>query len=112
MAYPLTCRAGYPMPIKPGKNKVLKIIAAVEDRAMNSRLTVIDDHQMNVGDKQGTVRSTKTSNHTQIVDLKGIGGQGPGVLEAELPGGLKLRDGVNVVDTTNLQAGSIAIYVE
>ena len=112
MAYPLTCQGRYPIPIRPGKNKIVKIVAAVEDRAMNSRLIVIDDHLMTVGDVQGQVRSEKVSTQTQIVDLKGIGGQGPGVLEATFPGGLKLRDGVNVVDTTNLQAGSICIYVE
>lgn len=112
MPYPLTCRGNYPIPIKPGKNKIVKIIAAVEDRATNSRLIVIDDHLMAVGDVQGIVRSEKLRTQTQIVDLKGIGGQGSGVLEAEFPGGLKLRDGVNVVDTTNLQPGSICIYIE
>ena len=112
MAYPLTCAGHYPIPIKPGKNKIVKIIAAISDRASNSRLTLIDDHTIVSGDKQGTVRSEKTSDYTQIVDLKGVGGQGMGYLEADFPGGLKLRDGVTVVDTTNLQPGGIAIYVE
>ena len=112
MAYPLTCRAHYPMPIKPGKNKIVKIIAAIADRASNSRLILIDDHTLLKGALQGTVKSEKTTEHTQIVDLKGVGGQGAGYLEADFPGGLKLRDGVTVVDTTNLQAGGIAIYVE
>lgn len=112
MAYPLTCAGKYPMPIKPGKNKIVKIIAAISDRASNSRLTLVDDHTIVQGSQQGTVRSTKTTDHTLIVDLKGVGGQGKGYLEADFPGGLKLRDGVTVVDTTNLQSGGIAIYVE
>jgi len=112
MAYPLTCAGRYAIPIKPGKNKVVKVIAAVNDRASNSRLTLIDDHTITVGDKQGTVRSTKTSDYTQILDVKGVGGQGMGYLTAEFPGGLKLRDGITVVDTTNLQPGSIFVYVE
>jgi hypothetical protein len=112
MAYPLTCAGKYPMPIKPGKNKIVKIIAAISDRTANSRLILIDDHTINPVDKQGTVRSLKTTDHTQLVDLKGVGGQGAGYLEADFPGGLKLRDGVTVVDTTNLQSGGICIYVE
>jgi len=111
MAYPLMCAAHYPIPIKPGKNKITKVIAAVSDRSADSRLTLIDDHEMEVGDKQGTVKSTKTSDHSLILDLKGIGGAGPGFLDSG-PLNIKLRDGVNAVDCTNLQAGSIAIYCE
>jgi len=112
MAYPLTCRAHYPMPIKPGKNKIVKIIAAIKDRSANSRLILIDDHTIVQGAQQGTVRHEKTSAYTQLIDLKGVGGQGMGYLTAEFPGGLKLRDGVTVVDTTNMQPGGIAVYVE
>ena len=112
MAYPLTCRAGYPLPIKPGKFTIKKIIAAVNDRTANSRLILIDDHTVKAPESQGKVRSAKTyPEHTQIIDMKGVGGQGMGYLDSgEL--NLKLRDGLTVVDTTNLQAGGIAVYVE
>ena len=111
MSYPLTCKAGYPLPIKPGKFTIKKIIAAVNDRTANSRLILIDDHTVKAPEKQGTVRSTKTSDYTQIIDMKGVGGQGMGYLDSgEI--NLKMRDGLTVVDTTNLQAGGIAVYVE
>ena len=112
MSYPLTCQGKYGVPIKPGKMKIKKIIAAVSDRTANSRLTLIDDHTVATGSKQGTVRSEKTRYHTQIVDLKGIGGQGNGYLEADFgDDGLKLIDGLTVVDTTNLEPGSITVYI-
>ena len=111
MAYPITCKGGYPMPIRPGKFKIKRILAAVSDRTANSRLILIDDHTLTSSDNQGTVRSTKTSSYTQIIDMKGVGGQGMGYLDSgEI--NLKLRDGLTVVDTTNLQPGGICIYVE
>lgn len=112
MSYPLCCQGKYPVPIKPGKMRIKKIIAAISDRAADSRLTLIDDHTVATGDKQGTVRSEKTSDYTQIVDLKGIGGQGSGYLEADFgENGLKLRDGLTVVNVVNLEPGSIAVYI-
>jgi len=109
--YPLTCRGGFPVPIKAGRFEVIGVRATVDTTTTDSRLRLIDDPNIKEGDQYGKILSdTYTGAGTQIVDIKGIGGSDAN-LEALFPEPMKLRHGVSITHADNLVTGSIALYV-
>jgi len=109
--YPLTCRGGFPVPIKAGRFEIIGVRATVDTTSSDSRLRLIDDPNIKEGDQYGKILpDTYTGAGTQIVDIKGIGSCDAN-LEALFPEPMKLRHGVSITHADNLVTGSIALYV-
>lgn len=109
--YPLTCRGGFPMPVKAGRFEVVGVRATVNTTTADSRLRLIDDPNIKEGEPFGKILTDSyTGAGTQIADVKGIGGTDAN-LEVLFPEPMKLRNGVSITHCDNLVTGSIALYV-
>ena len=109
--YPLTCRGGFPMPVKAGRFEIVGVRATVNTTSSDSRLRLIDDPNIKEGDQYGKILSdTYTGAGTQIVDVKGLASTDAN-LEVLFPEPMKLRYGVSITHADNLVTGSIALYV-
>lgn len=108
--YPLQCAGGFPLPIKAGKLEIYGVSAVVSDTTAASRLTLIDDRNLPEGAVVGRVLGSDYDDDKGIIDIKGIA-SADGVLEQIFPEPLKLRHGLSSVNSSNLVAGTIKVYV-
>jgi hypothetical protein len=108
--YPLTCRGGFPVPIKAGRFEVLGLRATVNTTTSNSRVRIIDDPSIKEGDKWGKILSSDyTGAGTVIADVKGMADIDAN-LEILFPEPVKLRYGASLI-AENTVPGSISLYV-
>jgi len=110
--YPKTCPGGYLMPLMVGKfSKLLGFRATVKVTSAASRLVLIDDSDLATSDKFGRVLPPTHAGGTRLCDIKGIGNDDAN-LELIFPEPVQTRYGISAVDTENLVAGSISVYVQ
>ncbi|UCE05512.1 MAG: hypothetical protein JSW07_18170 [bacterium] len=110
--YPLLCQGGYGMPIKAGKFEIIQIEAPGSDTNASSRLTLLDDTEVEpTDDKWGQLVKTKTKVHHIIYDQKRVAACHAN-LSTELKEPIKVRNGLSVLNATNLVPGSIMVYAK
>lgn len=105
---PLTCRAGYPMPIARGRFEVWGFCATVNNTAAVSRLTLVDSEDYAPVANDSTLCAA--NERRLMTDAKGLA-NGDGYLSVIFPEPIKTIKGVTVAATTNLEAGKIFVYV-
>ena len=101
--YPITCRAGFAIPIKKaGRCDVLGVSAVAKDTTLAMRLTLVDE------DSFATISDTAYAplNKPYIADL-----QGDTMFGVFFEEPIKVRNGVNVVNCDNCDPGKIFVYV-
>ena len=104
---PLTCRAGYPMPIKKGRVEIWGVVATVNDPTAVSRLTLVDCEDFHILTNEVI---TPVNNRRHILDLKGLA-NADGTLSMFFPEPIKTMRGLSVINTTNLEGGKIFVYI-
>ena len=109
--YPNTCYAGFYMPLKVGRFTVTGFKATVEDTTAASRVTLIDDKSLNSRDVFGKIHPTSYALQTGLIDEKGVA-DADAILECIFPTPVKIRHGISAVATTNVEAGTLKLYVE
>lgn len=107
--YPLTCNAGYPMPVRAGKFEVFAMSATVATLANDSRVKLIDDRGI-TDVNFGRILPNTFVGPTEIIDVKNIG-NGSGTVEASLAEPVKVRNGISVAIADNIVAGSLKLFV-
>lgn len=106
--YPILCPGGYGVPMKAGKMEIVAIVAAGSDASSSSRLTLLD--YAAAGDKMGTFIKSKTKDYDQIIDIKRVAACEPNItFYPALP--IKTRSGISVLRSSNMEPGSITVYV-
>ena len=101
--YPLTCRAGYALPIKKGMLEIVGIQASPLSIAADIRLTLIDSAEFKV------LPDSLLSGVT-IFDHKGSE-TSDGTVSVQFKEGIKVRHGVAITNSENVIAGKIMVYV-
>jgi hypothetical protein len=109
--YPLTCEGGYPIPVKRGTFEICLIRATIKDTTRDARLILIDDLGIEPDDNNGRILASSSQQATRLCDEKTTGNTGSR-LEVRLYEPIKVRRGLSVVNTTNLQAGSIFVFIK
>jgi hypothetical protein len=108
--YPLTCRGGFPMPIKAGRFEVIGFRATVKTTTSDSRVRIIDDPRIVEGDNWGyLLPASYTGKETPLADVKGMADIDSN-LEVLFPEPVKTRWGISVY-ADNIEAGSLELYV-
>lgn len=108
--YPLECAGHYAVPIRAGKPNIVQIMAAVEDMSKDARLTLLDDSTVKQSDVWGKIVASKSSDHALLCDLKCMAGKA-GMLQLKCPEPIKVRNGISILHSENIQPGSIFVYV-
>ena len=109
--YPITCAGGFFVPIRNSGLRVLGCMATVNDTTANSRVVLIDDPGIALGAKWGRILPTTHDNRKGFIDVKGLGGVDANLFQI-LPDSLKIRHGISAVETSNIIAGTLKIFVE
>jgi len=107
--YPLQCKAGYFMPIYRGKFQIVQFEATVKDPTDDARLTLVDDNGM-THVRHGRILPASQDTQEGFIDIKGVGGQN-GNLSQTFNGSITTRDGISAMRTTNIQAGTLKVFV-
>jgi hypothetical protein len=107
--YPLTCAAGFPMPLHAGKYEIYGMSATVDTIANDARVRLYDDRGI-TDTKFGRVLDEDFVGTVELVDVKGIG-NGNGNLEKWFSEPIKTRNGISVSISDNIIAGSLSVYV-
>jgi hypothetical protein len=103
--YPITCYAGYALPIKAGRFKICGISAAVNSTAAASRITIVDNGS-------NTIVAENQALKTVLADLKGLANT-DGVLTEMFAEPIQVRNGVTVTDGSgNTLAGRNFVYIK
>lgn len=112
MSYPLTCAAGYPNPMREGKFEVLQIRATVSNPSADTRVTIVDDPNIKVGDRVGKMyaNSFVQQSATRILDTKLTGDSG-GDVDVVFAEPVKCHYGLSIVNADNIVPGSLCVYV-
>ena len=100
--YPLQCTGRFFNPIKAGMFRIVAVSAIVDDESSNSRITLVDG--------PGEVLPDTYDNKKGIVDIKGIGNV-DGMLEFSPIEPIKVINGISSVETSNIVAGTLKVYV-
>lgn len=100
--YPILCPGGYGVPWKLGKFEIVHIEAPGSDTNASSRLTFLDDTEAMV--------TTKVSKHRLIYDQKRVAACHANI-GGELKEPIKIRNGLSLLNSTNLEPGHIFVYV-
>jgi hypothetical protein len=108
--YPIECAGHYAVPLKAGKPNIVQIMAAVDDLTKEARLMLVDDLTVGPSDKWGKMPANKTKDHSVLCDLKGVAGES-GMLQLNCPDTMKVRNGISIIHSENIQPGSIFVYV-
>ena len=108
--YPLTCYAGYALPVRVGKFEVCQIIAALEDIDVDAKLTLIDDQALTETSVHGRILPDSEDYKTPIIELKSNAST-VGELIESFHEPIKLRKGISIVACDNLKPGKIFVYV-
>ncbi len=109
--YPNTCTGGFFMPLKTGRFTITGFKATVADPTAVSRVVLIDDETILPYDKFGKFHPTSYTIQTGIIDEKGIA-NADAILECIFPSPVRIRNGISAINTDNLQAGTLKLYVE
>jgi len=107
--YPLTCYAGYALPLKAGKWEICQISAAIEDVDVDAKLTLIDDQDLTDTSIFGRILPDAETYKTPFIELKS-NGAGYGELSENFHEPIKLRKGLSIVACDNLKPGKIFVY--
>jgi len=113
--YPLTCHAGYPMPVKAGKFEVWGFQATVRETGSDSQVTLVDDKNITVDNNNtkwgNLLTSTEAAERpTHILEKKGYCIFNNGTLEYMLSEPIKTRKGISVY-LTNINPGTLKVFV-
>jgi hypothetical protein len=101
---PLLCKGGYPLPIGKGKKEIYGVVAAVNDTASASRLTLRDSNDFNVTPSAVNLKGI-------FADIKGLA-NADGVIGLMFSEPIKVIDGVCITSaSTNLLPGRTFLYV-
>lgn len=100
--YPITCRAGYALPVKAGRFEITGISAVAKDTTTPIRLTLVDEGSYATIDDLNYVATNKPF----LADL-----QGDTMFRVFFPEPIKVRNGVNLVHADNCVPGKIFVYI-
>jgi len=106
---PLQCHAGFPVPLGVGKYEVCGIHAVVNDTAVASRITIIDDNALPRNAVQGQIL-TDADQKVPIIDIKGIADV-DGQLTEYFYEPVKLNYGASVINASNLKGGRVMLFI-
>ena len=108
--YPLQCAGGFFNPIKAGVFHVVGMSAIVDDVSSDSRVTLIDDVNLAKNATFGEIRDSDYDVQKGVIDAQGIGNVHPTLdFWPETP--IKIRNGLSSVNTENIIAGTLKVYV-
>jgi hypothetical protein len=106
---PMTCKAGYPVPVSGGMCQIVGYSAALSDPTAVGRLTLVDrDPYAALG---SAVVPDDSSVKEVIIDKKVVASIDGNVTEM-FPEPIKAVNGVVAMHATNLIPGKILIYVK
>ena len=106
---PMTCKAGYPVPVSAGMCSIVGYSAALSDPAAAGRLTLVDrDPYASLG---SSVVTDDMSVKGVIIDKKVVANIDGNVTEM-FPEPIKAVNGVVAMHATNLIPGKILIYIK
>lgn len=109
--YPITCHAGFSVPIKAGKFRIAGVCATISDPTAEARLVLVDDVDIAANQAaQGYVLDNIDNQTKILVDLKSKADT-TGVLEFTPYDCIKTRYGLSAY-FTNLVPGSVCVYEE
>ena len=110
--YVMQCQGGFNVPIRAGKFEICGIKATVETTSAAARLILADDTGIDTDDKFGRILPQATPYDYKVIfcDVKGLADV-DGNLEVLFPEIFKTRNGISAIDTTNIVAGSLMVYV-
>lgn len=108
--YPLTCYAGFALPVKAGKFEICQINAALEDVDVDAKLVLIDDQAITESSLHGRILPDSEDYKTPIIELKSNGGV-VGELVESFNEPIKVRRGLSISACDNLKPGKIFVYV-
>lgn len=110
MAYPITCYAGFPMPLVKGKFEIVGFNATVEVPASASQITIFDDYSIKDSDNFGKLVAVADIYNTKVIlaDIKGYAATDSN-LSYEFPEPIKIRYGISIA-ANNIEGGSICVY--
>jgi len=106
---PLTCHAGFPLPLYVGKVEVCGVSATVNDPTAVSRLTLIDDMDLPRGTPVGRIL-TDDGQKVPFIDIKGLANADARLTEIFFEP-VKMIYGVSVTNAQNLLGGKVMLYV-
>ena len=108
--YPLTCYAGFPMPLKVGKFEIAGFSCAAEDTAVAVELAVIDDQTLLPTDPFGKLLPNGDDYKVKIIHRKGIATYGVQIDSQVFTEPIKIRHGISI-HTKNIKGGTLCVYV-
>ncbi len=108
--YVAQCYAGFPMPLKAGKNEIYGVRATLVSTSAVSRLTLVDDADLPEGSNFGNIYAASMIKKTTIIDERTVAST-IGNIDVMFPEPIKTRRGVSVAGATNLIGGSIMLYI-
>lgn len=111
MSYPLTCAAGYPNPLREGKQEITQVRATVQNPAAAARVTLIDDINLKVGQRVGNIYDDSfiQSGCPRIIDTK-LDANSGGDIDVCFAEPVKFRYGISVVNCENIIGGSLCVF--
>jgi hypothetical protein len=111
--YPLLCAGKYGVPLHRISDKIhiCRITAACSDVSAQSRLTLVDDGDLTRNDNYGTIIKEKKKQHSILFDKKRVAACDANIDSGDLSNSpIVPRNGISVLNATNLVPGSIMIY--
>ena len=108
--YPLTCYAGFPMPLKAGKMEICGFTCAAEDTALAIELAIVDDERLTANDTFGKLLDSPNGYKKKLMHRKGIATYGVQIDSPVMSEPIKTRHGISVY-SSNVKGGSLCIYV-
>lgn len=110
MSYPLTCYAGYPMPIRTGKFEIVGFSATANDATADSQVALLDDPGVNPDLLNGRILSTlPVTQKGIIINIPGLANI-DSYLAYDFGEPVKVRNGLSIY-TENIKAGTFCVYV-
>ncbi|MBU0959869.1 MAG: hypothetical protein KKB31_08020 [Nanoarchaeota archaeon] len=106
--YPLTCKAGYNVPVKQGKYEVTGFSVTVLDPAADSYFAIVDDEDIVQSSETGRLLTTLTGVKNVLCHIKGLANIDT-LLSYEFSEPVKTRYGVSIYGS-NMVAGSVCVY--
>lgn len=108
--YPLTCHAGFPMPVKAGKFEITGFSLAAEDTSLSIEVLLVDDVNILPTDKFGKLLTSFDENKVVLCHRKGIATYGVQIDTFEFSEPIKTRHGLSI-RAENVLTGSLCVYV-
>lgn len=108
--YPLTCYAGFPMPLKVGRFEIAGFTCAAENTALAIELAIVDDERIKPSDLFGKMLDSPNDYKTKLVHRKGIVTYGVQIDSPHLSEPIKTRHGISIY-SSNVKGGSLCLYV-